>query len=343
MSITKETEIDWGYLAKQVSHKRCIPFISNRVSNRYLFPDRDIVQAWAEQIGYPFADRSNLALVAQYLSVLTSEGKAQSDYLDFLKRELLADAKANGLNAASPFFDTLEAELDELTPTELAHDLGFGRFDVEPDNPWWLLAKLSLPIYLTTSFHRLMEGALTLYGRKPQSALYCWSEELESQIPLEFLADPKVRPTEDEPLVYHLYGSDGLPNSLVLNEDNFFDFIEHITYDLDHPDEENTTGLPAVISRSLSSSAYSILLLGYNLYDWDFRVAFRSAIKRLTKRRRELSLFVQFEPGSDDSRDEGVIARIHTYLDAYAQIHNFKIYPGDVCSFLVELTRAMGR
>lgn len=346
MPAKNDGEIDWSFLAEQVHNDRCLPFISNRVSNRYLFPDRDIIQAWATKISYPFADRSNLALVAQYLSVLTSEGRTRSAYLEFLKDELLADAAAKA-GEEDLFLADMRESRRELTPTQLALDLGFGNFDTQADNVWSLLARLALPIYLTTSYHSFMEHALTVYNRRPISAVYCWSDRLERLMQRDYshyLVEPDLEPKVAEPLVFHLYGIDEYRDSLVLNEDNFFEYIEHISDDLERidVDTEKRTGLPTTVTTRLSLSNDSLLLLGYNLNDWDFRVAFHTAVQRLTKRQQELSLLVQFEPGFGDDLDDDTKERIRHYLTRYAQANRFGIYWGSVDDFLKQLIGALG-
>ena len=44
-----------------------------------------------------------------------------------------------------------------------------------------------------------------------------------------FEEDPEYKPDKDNPLVYHLFGRLDIPESLVLTEDDYFDFLVGVT------------------------------------------------------------------------------------------------------------------
>ena len=89
------------------------------------------------------------------------------------------------------------------------------------------MADFDLPIYLTTSYHNFIEVALKRAGKEPRTEICRWHKGLES-IPSVF-DDEDYEPTKDEPLVYHLHGSDLHPESLVLSEDNYLEFLVAIS------------------------------------------------------------------------------------------------------------------
>ena len=92
--------------------------------------------------------------------------------------------------------------------SEIAHDLGYPRFERAEANPFRLLAEMPMPIYITTSHHKFLEYALTqTQNKKPVSEIFYWGDHLES-IKSKFDENPDWEPTVQEPLVYHLYGLD---------------------------------------------------------------------------------------------------------------------------------------
>ncbi len=335
MPADPKNDIPWSFLIQQIKdkEKKCIPFISNRVGNNYLFGE-DVVAEWANKIGYPLADKGRLSSVAHFQSIMTGdESQTKFDYLKFLKEKLLSRAEQKA--GHSPFLDSLRRDLPNLTVTKLAIKLGYCDFVAQPENPWTILAQLALPIYITTSFHGLLEIALEQMGRKPQSGIYGWSDLLRDN---EFIVDINIKPTEQEPLVYHVYGSDEVSDSLILTDDNFFEFLENIAQDFDQPEPTKLGSIPRVVRSALSSKRWSLLLLGYNLYDWEFKMAFRSAIQSLKVLKRSMSLLIQFEPGAEHDRSTSINdAEIQKFLIKYADEHGFKVYLGDVQAFTERL------
>ena len=71
-------------------------------------------------------------------------------------------------------------------------------------------------------------------------------------------------PTASQPLVYHLYGDLGVPQSMVLTEKDYFDFLMNIYR------EDEKLILPSVIRKALATS--SLLFTGYKIDDLSFRI-----------------------------------------------------------------------
>jgi hypothetical protein len=194
--------------------------------------------------------------------------------------------------------DDAEAQFDDLQFSDLAAQLGQPAFG-EPDaDPLLILAELPLPIYLTTSFHGLLEAALTRVGKTPRTALCRWRPELET------LDDPfadDYQPTKQEPLVYHLYGMDRHPESLVLTEDDHLAFLVAISRDADL--------IPLRLRQALTES--SLILLGYDLRNADFRSLLWGLIRPRPIRQQGVCV-LQVQPGADEQR------YVVRYLDAVA-------------------------
>lgn len=324
---SKTNDIPWPFLVRLISRGKCTPLIGNKISMEFIFGQYDMVQAWAKDIQYPMADRTNLPRIAQFLSIISGdEFLAKTEYLEFLKQSLLQQAR-NGLIDSVDFLDMLEEELPVLTFSEVASRLRYSDFEKNPEHPLFILAQLPLRVYITTSYHTLLEEALKDAGKKPQSDFYRWSDELEKDEFFEESPPPGFRPSVEEPLVYHLHGIDSEPTSLVLTEEDYFEFFEHISQDL-----VKSEGIPNTVRRALATSA--LLLLGYEFDGWPFRVLFRGPIKAIFNRRRPRSLSIQFSPP-----DQGLMntKAVRQYLEQYFGDYKFNIYWGNVESFTQEL------
>jgi hypothetical protein len=139
------------------------------------------------------------------------------------------------------------------------------------------------------------------------------------------------RSSTDRPMVYHLFGHHARPRSLVITEDDYFDFLIGVTRDKDL--------VPGSVRRAFADS--SLLFLGFRLDEWDFRVLFRSIVNQEGDRRSEHPhVAVQIDPEEGRSMEP---ERARRYLDKYFQSSNVTIYWGSTESFLKELRDAWAR
>lgn len=318
---------DWRAIIRQIKRGKCTPLISNQIINDYLFREHDLVHAWANEINYPLNDKSNLTRVAQFLSITSgSMLLAKDEYLDFLKQDLLETARSKPKSPEqTDFLDTLEGEMFNITFSEVAARLGYLNFEDKLNNPLRILAELPLPIYLTTSYHNFVEAALRAAGKEPVSEICYWHDELEEDIPSIFDTNPNFQPSIETPLVYHLHGSDTYPQSLVLTEDDYLDFLVKVSQDIEV--------IPPKVGRVLADS--SLLLLGYSLRSWDFRVIFRGMINAKAVSRRPKSLSIQLLQSKGEEM-EG-IKEVRLYLQQYFKEYKFDVYWGDTQRFIKDL------
>jgi hypothetical protein len=318
-------DLDWKTIIRRIKAGKCTPIISHQVSGHHFSDQKSVVKAWADEVGYPLADHDDLTRVSQYASVTSRDVlSAKEDFLDFLKQRLLAQARDEQPEEQSAFLDTLEDELMDLTFSEVASRLGYPSYENELDNPLRVLAELPLPIYLTTNFATFMEDALKAAGKEPRTEICYWHEDLEGDVPSVFEEDPDYQPSVEMPLVYHIHGLDVSPSSLVLTEDDYLDFLVKVSQDPD--------AIPSRVAQALADS--SLLLLGYRLQGWDFRVIFRGAITTRRSSRRLLSLSIQLVPDEEGVKN---LEEAQEYLRRYFDNANFEIYWGDAQSFMQEL------
>lgn len=319
--------INWDIITDQIYQKKFTPIISNQVINKSLFGDKNIVQTWADKIGYPLADSDNLTRVAQFLSVTQHDlSRAKSSYLQFLKRSLF-DLAQEEAETDQAFLHQVQGELRSLTFSELAIErLSQPDFKKESDNPLSILAALNIPIYITTSPHYFIEAALKATNKTPHTELYCWREELENNIPPECRTDLDFKPTINTPLVYHLLGIDDYPDSLVLTEDDYLEFLVNVTRDF-----TKTDVIPSSVRTALSS--WLLVLLGYDLHAWDLRVILQGLIKG--KSRRPRSFAIQLIP-NEAPRIKNT-EQFQKYLQDYFGQAQFDVYWGDSQNFMQTL------
>ncbi len=323
-----EEEIKWRTIVRRINEGECTPIISYRVGQRHFSDNEVVVRAWADELGYPLVNRHNLAGVAQYASHVGCDPlSAKEEYLDFLKQHLLNRARAEPESDQEVTLDILvelEAELPDLSYSEVAARLGYPHYEHKRDNPLCLLAELPLPIYLTTSFASSLEEALRAAGKAPRPDLCCWHQTTEPEARSVFEQDPDYRPSVKEPLVFHLHGLDTDPASLVLSENDYLDFLVRVSRDPE--------AIPRRVTRALADS--SLLLIGYRLEDWDFRVLFRGLIGSRRRSRQTLSLSIQLDP---DPR--GVVNQdeARRFLECYFGSDRFDIFWGSAQEFMQEL------
>lgn len=135
-----------------------------------------------------------------------------------------------------------------------------------------------------------------------------------------FDRDTTYIPSSERPLVYHLFGLETHPTSMVLTENNFLDFLVRISQrkELIHP----------VVAETLSDS--SLLLVGYKIYDWDFKALFRGLISQRRNSRREISIAIQLDAAQ---YSPAALA----FLEKYFNDIEFKVFWGSTQAFLTQL------
>jgi hypothetical protein len=340
----------WPDTRERIAQGRLTPFISNYMSAALFGVARgELAARWAADIGSPFgpADNQETAYVAQYYAVTHDHNRleAKQNYLNALTDYLLGTASEDAdvdQDLVHELTDRYEREGTFGKPfSEIAKDLGYPRFDQIQANPFRMLAELPLPIYITTSHHRFLEYALTQTQSKkhPVTEIFYWNDGLES-IPSIFDENPGWEPSVEQPLVYHLYGLDQWPESMALTEDDFLDLLDkliELRYQVKLA--ENTIAgsarrrrdLPAPVRTALSGTA--LLMLGYSVDTWEFRVFFRGLIRSSGESRHNRNLpegiCMQIKPGDMDAF-EGDAAGIMSYLEQYFKGDYFRVFWGSV-------------
>jgi hypothetical protein len=316
----------WNALMSSIQAGRCTPIIGPDASEWLLGSRREIAARWAANFGYPMDPNSNESLpqVAQYLAVDQSDA--------FVRGEL---GKQLHNEALQRYGGWLPPGADRATLDELVTAIGSLEQSQAGMGIFRTLARLPLPIFITTHPANLLTDALrevelevsgVRKKKEPVVELCRWNRFL-TELPSIFDADADYDPSPDRPLVFHLFGRLGVPDSLVITEDDYFDYLIGVT--------SNKDLIPGVVRRALADSA--LLFLGFGLDDWTLRVLFRSIINVEGSWRREKYAHVaaQIDPEAGRIQEPGGARR---YLESYfSKEADISIYWGNVADFTNEL------
>jgi hypothetical protein len=307
----------WPAVISNIRAGTCTPVLGPGLVEPVLGSHRDIAQRWAETHHFPLAPhlREDLPQVAQYL--------ATSQQLSFPQNELLNNLRSEMLRR---YADDLAGEPREADLDRMISVVGAKWRARDRNEPHRVLASLPLPVYVTANYSSLLADALTEAGKEPRVEFCRWNDDL-ARMPSVYEGDTGYRPSPERPLVFHLFGHLKVPSSLLLTEDDYFDFLIGAT--------RNQDLIPAAVRRALSDKG--LLFLGFQLDDWNFRIVFRSLIAQEGQRRRRRYVHVaaQIDP------EEGRILdpeRARKYLEDYfQQSADINIYWGPPDSFMQDL------
>jgi Arc/MetJ family transcription regulator len=311
---SRENEFDkWRSICTSVRAGHFIPIVGPELGDDLFGGTRELARVLAEQHGFPLDshDRSDLAKVAQFIRVEQKRSyvcdAVQGQFLEQVRRRL-----SNGTSAAP---QTLASLLDAAVERSRA-DAG---------HPYRVLSELPASIYLNASYEPMLLRALRAARKDPEPVFTTWRGDDVPRRP-----EPKTaKPTPEQPWVYHVFGMFGKPDSLVLTEDDFFDYlIAEARLDL---------LLPALVGQLMQSS---LLFLGFQLDDWRFRALFRMIVTRQgTRTLRDLShVGVQVNPSEWSVTDANKARRyIESYFHGGGDAPEISIYWGSPRDFLTQL------
>jgi hypothetical protein len=285
-------------LLSRIEDGECTAFLGAGACEGVLPTGSEMAREWAKEHDYPLSDVTDLVRVSQFLSV-------QYDPV-FPRKAMIKKIS--------------EAQQPDFT---------------KPDEPHGFLAKLPLPIIMTTNYDDFMVKALKAQGKEPVRELCRWNRKTRNQVSV-FDKETGFSPTAKEPVVFHLHGNTDVPESMVLTEDDYLDFLVNVSKDV--------ALLPARIQEALAES--SLLFIGYSLSDWSFRVLFRALVSERERHSRFVSITVQLPPPSlpgdaTDPPDEQkkMQEKQMKYLDEYFSDKGMRVYWGKSSEFTSELRK----
>jgi hypothetical protein len=311
-------------LHTRIAERNCTPIVGSGLAAEDGFlPTREKVASdWADRRQLPVLDhaKTDLATIAQYVAVDSEEaGLARDELAQYMRSYLKTE-----YGTALPDIDFWRGNLDDHIRT-----VAKVKRDSEKGDCYSLLARLELPVFVTSSWTGVLEDALRDAGKDPVTDHFVWDERRLR------LSEP---PPDDDfsietPLVYHVFGTLSDTSSLVLSEDDYFAWLRSWMKQVDKGE-----GIPDYIKPPLTEN--SLVFLGYGFDDWEFRMIFQ-AIKSFEGDGRRLSrhIGVQFEPGG--LRIEPAAAQ--EYLEDYLGADKLDVYWGSCREFLSELEETRPR
>jgi hypothetical protein len=293
-------ELTWKRLLTRINEDKCTPVIGSGACTAppigcdpgawaaLNYPARTrISEAFAAEFGYPLDDSKDLERVARYVAATNDVMAPKEAYARFFK---------------------------DLAPPNFADC---------PSEPHRVLSELPFAVYLTSNFDNWMSRALEHVKRDPKPAICRWNRHIPDEAPS---FNPEFEYTVANPLVYHFHGCTPCPESVVVTEDDYFEFLINISRDYQKT-------LAHRVDRAMGGA---LLFLGYTLADWDFRVLFRLFADKL-RSSGNTHIAVQLEPseapGSPNERKQNAV----NYLSSYFGSSKIKVYWGTCQEFCDEL------
>ncbi len=304
----------WKAICSSVHSGRFIPILGPELGEDIFGGTKELAGNLADKHAFPLSphERTDLSKVAQVICVEQKRSYAcdavQNEFLAQVSRRLdknVLDASAASLPAL------LDAAVNQCRSN--------------CDHPYRVLSELPASIYLNASYEPMLVRVMKAEGKNAEPVFSSWRGEDVPQKP----QPQNAKPTPENPWVYHIFGIFGKPNSMVLTEDDFFDYLI-ATSRLD-------LLLPTLVGQLMQSS---LLFLGFRLDDWRFRVLLRMIVTRPgTRTLRDLAhVGVQVNPGEQSVAD---VKKARKYIESYFQggddSPEISIYWGSPTDFLLQL------
>jgi hypothetical protein len=314
----------WPALCQSIEDAQCTPILGAGLTESLLGSSREIAKRWADAYHFPMApqDRDDLPQVAQFLAVNYGKQFPRGELRKYLCGEVVRR-----------YGDWLPDELRNGSLDQLVGAVGAKRRDRDPAEPHKILAQLPFPVYITATPYNLLESALAEAGKSPVVEFCRWNQNL-AKLPSIF--DDKgsdYEPDVQHPLVYHLFGHLRQQGSVVLTEDDYFDYLIGVTTNKDQ--------IPPVVRRHLVDT--SLLFLGFHMDDWKFRVLLRMVISLLGgsgKLAEYTHAAVQIDL-ENEGRILEELERARRYLEEYLGGDHISIYWGSVEDFIKDLRKEL--
>ena len=319
----------WGQLSSKIIKGKCIPVLGPNVSRYFINMRSEIAKRWARNSQYPMEayETRNLRKVAQYVATMHSRDTALSQFDDAVNkyfRELRGDDRISNIDQT----DLSTCIWDEIQKKD-------------EDYNYNILAKVGAPIYLTTSYVKLLSLAINRYlnpenkSRDSETRDRIFTRREGIMFDEGDHDERNTKLSKESPFIYYLFGRlDYNHKTLVLTEDDHFTFLLRFL--------ENWNTLPKIVNNAFSDSA--LLFLGFNLESWDFRTLFQAFLNLegsdLLKEIPHVA--VQLEPDDERVRDP---ERTRDYLVKYFGTisNNPQVYMGSVEDFLKHLSLEMDK
>lgn len=322
-------------ITQRVRGGNALPIISHAVLfNLALFGHEAFTRYYAERVGYPYPDIPDVGQLASYdrYTNRSSDADCKEFYLSCLKNHIYREAKAAGVDP--DILTEARAQADTVGASAFAKLLGYPRFDQPQAYPLLVLANLPFKTYLTISATTFIEDALRKAGKDPITKMCRWRGPIDAPEKDLWSIPDDYRPSDKQPLVYHLCGLDAhpqtgapLPASLALTEDDHLEMLVNLA---EGRGKESTDRLPAIVRGAFFDD---VVLLGFTLNSWAFRALYYGLIRQTGQEKDRRGVCSVQLPPEERAKQEKYL---QGYLDREAR---FDIFWGDLPQYAQELTR----
>ncbi len=304
----------WPALLQHIANGCCTPILGPELTEPLFGSQREMARSWAddETHKYPLAlhQREDLPQVAQYLAVTQGAVFPREEYLERLKSE---SRRRSGRPLETSLSDSIKAVWEERRLRNAAE-------------PHCLLAGLPFPIYVTANPDNVLAEALKAAGKQPRVEAFPWNT---GTYPSGSLGDQGQLLTKDvqRPIVYHVFGRIEDRDSLVLAEDDYFDYLLAVG-------RSWQSLVPPVVGRGLIDAG--LLFLGFRMDDWHFRALYRSLLTTPGAQRRKgyAHVAVQVDPSGSQVQDA---VQAKAYLEKAFRETSIDVYWGRTEDFITDL------
>ncbi len=315
----------WDDLALMIKTGKFTPVVGQGLADGLLGSRQEIARRWVRRWQMPIArhGQGDLAQVAQYLRVGRSPARVSAYLQDYLRTEL--SERGENAQGDDPFRDLPGGLLEAGRPEDVIVEVGRRQRERDPGDPYRVVAALPVKVLVTTGWTDLLQEALRARGKQPTTACFQWTDRVDWD------DDPlSAPPTTDQPLVYHLYGRLENPDSLVLTEDDYFEWLTAWI--------DKKLVIPGVVRSALTRN--SLMFLGYRLDEWDFRVVFQSikSFEGGLRNRFHNHIGVQLKPENQLIEPEAA----QKYFESYFDEDRVSIFWANTRTFLDELRLRTG-
>lgn len=290
------------------------PLLGHGMTTSILGERSEIAREWADGFDFPLEPhrRDDLAGVAQFVSVMTNDDTLRARLSDFVRSRI----------------DEVEPDSDEVELRQLLVDAWRQQRADDGSDPHDKIASLDCPTFVLAQPWPLLVEALREAGKDPVVEVCRWREDVWDWPDSIFEKEPDYKPTPERPLVFHAFGAIDVPESIVITEDDYFDFMVAVSRD--------QSLVPTPVRRALTDSA--LLLLGLDLEDWDVRVLLRSLVAQegAGRLRRYTHVAAQIDPTSEVASPERARHYLERYFGRYRE-PAIDIYWGTVDQFVGDL------
>jgi hypothetical protein len=328
----------WEALTDSVSAGTCTPILGPGLVEAYVGSRRELARELADTYDFPLArhEREELPQVAQYVAVEHDKALADRRVVALLCEEVQARYR----DVLTPEARDVAVRSENVQRQvrwhgELMRQARMHRVQTDPPEPHQALASMPFSLYLNTNVDNLMAEALqeqpsgAAAAKKAPVVEVCpWNEATEG-LDSVFAEDPKRTFEPEAPLVYHLFGKVDVPDSLVITQDDYFDALLSVS---------GRKLLPQAVRKALTGT--SLLFIGFQIDDWNFRVLFRSIMNLEGYRalRRYTHVAVQIDPDEQRFHNPRAARRYLMRYFGAAEVR-ISIYWGNAEDFVRELAR----